>query len=287
MQSASPDDSSDLNEIASTLITASTAADFLSVWLTRKLLSSESQNVLDNYYRNFKGLRSPRLRYFYNSQLKEAEELLRSWQKPRLLEIGVGTGTECLWFALNGADVTGIDVYSRRTKVANERLKVLENCLERTLPCRIETVPLLKFSDQDKFDVIWLEQAFHHLEPRAQVIEAISKLLRPGGYVVLSEANALNPLLQLQLFRIRRFNMFKTIELDNHNIVIGNERVLSARALERNLARVGVTKKAVRYFRLFPSGKIFEPLFGIERRLTSPWLAPIYTHYNFVGQKLG
>ncbi len=116
-------------------------------------------------------------------------------------------------------------------------------------------------------------------------MNAIGELLRPGGYVVLSEANALNPLLQLQLFRARQFNVLKTVYFENEPVIVGNEKILSSRSLARNLARVGFIKRSGRYFRLFPSSTIFEPLFGIERRLSSQWLAPIYTHYNFVGQK--
>lgn len=275
-----------LDEIARALTTAESAAEFLLPWLTQRLLTTESQKLLDGYYRKFRGLRSPRLRYFYNSQLMEIEELIRSHEKARLLEIGVGTGTECLWFAMNGANVTGIDVYPKLIKVARERLTLVESLLGRKLSCCVETVPLLKFKPREKFDIIWLEQAFHHLEPRAQVVDVIGKLLRPGGYVVLSEANALNPLLQLQLFRARRFNMFKIVYFENEPVTIGNERVLTVHSLARHLARAGVTKVSARYFRLFPSSACFEPLFGLERRITSPWLAPLYTHYNFVGQKV-
>ncbi len=62
---------------------------------------------------------SPRLKHFYGLQLLETEELILSLDRPRLLEIGVGTGMEGLWSAMKGADVTGIDVYKSLTDLAN------------------------------------------------------------------------------------------------------------------------------------------------------------------------
>ena len=56
-------------------------------------------------------------------------------------------------------------------------------------------------------------------------------------------------------------------------------------ALPEALASAGIEKQSVRYFRLFPSHPAFEPLFGIERALARSRIAPLYSHYNFVGRK--
>ena len=98
-----------------------------------------------------------------------------------------------------------------------------------------------------------MEQAFHHLEPRAKVLKQIAKLLRAGGRVVFSEANALNPLLQLQLLRVRGFKMFYTVETDRGKMIYGNERVLSRGSLKRLLRGVGIEHVSSRYYRLFPA----------------------------------
>ena len=75
---------------------AATAADFLAIWLNQRLLSEENQKIMDQYYRNFRRLNSPRIRFWYNQQLAEAEAMVRSNPGLRVLEVGVGTGTECL-----------------------------------------------------------------------------------------------------------------------------------------------------------------------------------------------
>jgi len=265
---------------------AATAADFLAIWLNHRLLLEENQKIMDQYYRNFRTLDSRRMRYWYNQQLAEAEAMVRSNPGLRVLEVGVGTGTEFLWWGMLGADVTGIDAFQHCVDVTAERLDVLQRAIGRKLKCSLKTVQITDFEDDAGFDLIWMEQTFHHLEPRTEVLKQIAKLLRPGGRVVFSEANALNPLLQLQLLRVRGFKMFVTVETDRGKVIWGNERVLSRGSLKHLLGEVGIQQESSRYYRVFPAAPMFEPLFGLERRMpSSSWLAPMFTHYNLVGRK--
>jgi SAM-dependent methyltransferase len=264
---------------------ASTAADFLAIWLNHRLLSAASQKLVDDYYRNFRAMHSRRMRHWYNSQVQEAEAIVRETPGLRVLEIGVGTGTEFLWWGMCGAKVTGIDAFPHCISTTMERLEVLQRLTGRTLDCSVKLVPLTKFQDVEGFDLIWMEQAFHHLEPRAAVVERIASLLRPGGRVVLSEANALNPLLQLQLLRARGFKMTIDVQTEQGLVIYGNERVLWRGALARWFRRVGIDQESARYFRVFPSNAVFDYLFPLERSISNQWLAPLFSHYNFVGRK--
>jgi 2-polyprenyl-3-methyl-5-hydroxy-6-metoxy-1,4-benzoquinol methylase len=273
------------NGIARQFASAATAADFLAVWLEHRLLSDGSQKILDDYYRNFGALRSPRLRHWYNQQLAEADAIVNARPGLRVLEIGVGTGSEFLWWGLRGADVTGIDAFQHCIDVAAERRDILRRLTGRRLTCALHTARVTDFADESGFDLIWMEQAFHHIEPRAEALQRIARLLRPGGHVVISEANALNPLLQLQLLRARGLTMTLTVETKQGPLTYGNERVLTRGALRRLLGAVGIEQVSSRYYRMFPARPIFEPLFGLERRVSSAWLAPLFTHYNLVGRK--
>jgi SAM-dependent methyltransferase len=147
-------------------------------------------------------------------------------------------------------------------------------------------IQLIDFNDAEGFDLIWMEQAFHHLEPRAEVLKKISQLLRPGGRVVLSEANALNPLLQLQLLRARGLKMFYNVQTDQGTVIYGNERVLSRRKLAKLLKSVQIEMEDSHYYRLFPSHPFFDSLFALEQKVSSPLFAPAFSHYNFVGRKV-
>lgn len=230
-------------------------------------------------------MRSPRMRHWYNSQVAEAEAIVR--QKPglRVLEIGVGSGSEFLWWGMCGAKVTGIDVFPNCVATTLERLEVLQRLTGRVLDCSAKAVSITEFQDAEGFDLIWMEQAFHHLEPRAEVVEKIASLLRPGGRIVLSEANALNPFLQFQLFRIRGFKTIVNSATERGPMVWGDERILWRGALARWFRQVGIDQESARYYRIFPSGAAFERLFWLERGISSQWLAPLFSHYNFVGRK--
>ncbi len=269
-----------------TIYTASNISEFLSAWLIQKSLSPASQKQLEDYYANFHGLCSERMHFWYRNQIREMEKLISVLDKPRVLDIGFGTGTEALWFAMLGADVTGIEIKSYQTNLAWERLKLLRTKVNRTLQCCIKTNSILDFNDNQGFDIIWMEQAFHHMEPRVKVINKIATLLRPGGYVVISESNALNPLVQLQLFRFRGFKFIVKTMINNKMMKLGNERVLSAPRLMKGLDKAGIYKKSIRYFRIFPSNSIFDSLFGIEKLISKINFPPIFSHYNIVGQKV-
>jgi len=77
-----------------------------------------------------------------------------------------------------------------------------------------------------------------HLEPRDKVVQKLVSLLKPGGHIVISEVNAWNLPLQLQLLRARGLNMFVTyVDEQGTETLMGNERILSAWGLERLFRR--------------------------------------------------
>ena len=262
------------------------ASEFLAVWLERQLLDDADQAALETYYRNFRRLKSARMRHWYDEQIREAEEIVRARPGLRLLEVGFGFGTESLWLASLGARVTGIDVADVCVRVANARLEILRRALDRPLDCNLTYQPLLDF-EAAPFDVLWMEQALHHLEPREAMLDKIAGLVRPGGHLVISEANALNPLLQAQLFRIRGTGTVVPMTTDRGDeILYGYERIMTERTLSAHFARRGFRRLKRRYFRMLPSHPAFDALYGLERRASSPLLAPLYTHFNYVGEKV-
>jgi len=263
--------------------------EFLDIWLNEELLSKDMQKRLRDYYRNWRSLKSARLRYWYTKQLMEVQALIAQTDRPRVLEIGSGKGTEALWLAWQGANITGIEFQDTNFSIAEARLQILNSYRTQELDCRFKNCSIVDFQDKQGFDVIWLEQAFHHLEPREVVTEKIADLLKPGGHVVFQESNALNPFIQALLFRHRGFKTIKYSIRNGKMHPFGNERILSARSLARSMAKVGVDKKSVRYFRCFPANRFFDRLFGIEKFMValqaSGIIAPIFTHYNLVAQR--
>jgi len=270
------------------LLEAPDAAAFLARWLERDWLGPPEGPTLAAYYVSFRRGFSARMRDYYAGQLREVEALVAARPGLRMLEVGCGCGTESLWLALQGADVLGLDVRGDRVAVARRRAALLSAVRGERLAARFERTNLLDLDVDARFDAIWMEQAFHHLEPRADVVARLFSLLQPGGTLIVSEANGWNPLLQAQLL-LRRGPRLVTTYRDEDGAVrpYGNERVLSAAALTRLLGRAGIRRRSVRHFRVFPNHPLFDRLGGLERQLARNALAPLATHYNWVGERVG
>ncbi len=270
--------------IATSFAQAATIDAFLAAWLDHDWLGDADAQAFEIYYGSYRRSFSPRARAHYALQMTEIEARVRGNPGARVLEVGCGMGTESLWLGMQGADITGVDVRPDRLAVAKARHAVLEDQLARSLSCKFLGRSLLDLPGDEKFDFIWMEQTFHHLEPRAQAVEKIAELLKPGGEVVISEANAWNPFLQGQLFLRRGLPKVVTMtSQDGTSIAYGDERVTTAGALRRTLARVGIFQVSVRHFRAFPNRAVFQSVAGLERALAAARVVPLLTHFNYVG----
>jgi SAM-dependent methyltransferase len=254
-----------------------TIDQFLSYWLTNAMLPAAEQRVFDHYYRSYKKHFGPYVRHWYARQTKELTELIRERGTPRVLEVGCGCGTEALWAAIQGAEVTGIDIADDLLAAARARLGLLEGLTGNRLRCRLRRASVITFADGAPFDIVFLEQTFHHLEPRADVVAALSRLVAPGGHLILSESNAWNPFLQAMLFKMRGT---KTI-VHHLGHVWGHERITWPLMLVRLFRPYGLRPVGLHYFRIFPNIAVADRLRFVDRRLPA-FLKPIFTHYNLV-----
>jgi SAM-dependent methyltransferase len=262
-----------------------TIADFLAFWLRENPLSGQERRVFEIYYGSYVRRFSPYMRHHFTDQTREISALIRSERRPRVLEIGAGCGTESLWFALLGAEVTALDVTGERLAVARARQEWLQQHLGHVLNARFVEMSLFDFEPETGFDLIWMEQTFHHLEPREQLYEKLLRLLKPGGSVVICEVNAWNVLLQAQFFLQRGFKT-KTSFVDSHGkrVEYGNERVTTSAALRRGLERAGFTVNTVRPFRLLPNSNPPESWLRIEEKIVAAFPA-LSTHYIIVAKR--
>lgn len=273
-------------EFAEGLQKAETIADFLNLWFTYDLLSESSHRIFCDYYANWRRSFNPYIRYHYSDQIRELAQCLGRFPQPEVLEVGCGCGTETLYmsYAL-AANVTAIDLRSERLAVAIERKTVMENCLGKPLACIFQNCSLFELARGTIFDVIWLEQAFHHLEPRREVALTLSKHLKPGGYLVISESNYWNPYIQLDLFMKRGTNtLVDYTDISGKQHQYGNERIISASGICEIMAAAGVEHVQTRYYRLFPNFACFERLRPFEQ-VVPQWFRPFFVNYNWVGRK--
>jgi SAM-dependent methyltransferase len=98
------------------------------------------------------------------------------WQGRRVLEIGVGAGTDFVNFARSGAVLTGVDLTPAAVDHARRRL-ALEDL---TADLRVGSGEALPFAD-GTFDLVYSWGVIHHAEHPHRIVREIRRLLAPGG----------------------------------------------------------------------------------------------------------
>lgn len=262
-------------------------SEFLKVWFEVEFKYTKNTEIFRRYYKNYVKNFSNRMQFFYSYQTKDIIKYISMHKKSKVLEIGCGCGTESLYMAYAcGAEVVGIDIQSSRLDVAKERLEILESQSDKKIQCRFSLESVLNHEiTHDGYDVIWMEQAFHHLEPRDQIVKKITSLLKPGGRLFIAESNFLNILIQLVLFKKRGFKTIKTFTDENGEISqYGDERIISSKSLSKLFKLNGINTITIDYFRCFPSGNLFDKFLDFEIKIPK-MLKFLFTHYNYIGIK--
>ncbi|WP_404474858.1 bifunctional 2-polyprenyl-6-hydroxyphenol methylase/3-demethylubiquinol 3-O-methyltransferase UbiG [Vreelandella venusta] len=103
----------------------------------------------------------------------------------RVLDVGCGGGILSESMAHRGAKVTGIDLGEAPLGVA--RLHAEESGVE--IDYRNISVEALADQQAGSFDIVTCMEMLEHVPDPASVIQACSRLVRPGGYVFFSTLN--------------------------------------------------------------------------------------------------
>jgi len=94
----------------------------------------------------------------------------------RILEVGVGAGTDHLQWARAGCECFGVDLTDAAIETTRERLAMygLTSQLQRV---DAETLPFV----DGQFDLVYSWGVIHHSERPDRIIAEIARVLRPGG----------------------------------------------------------------------------------------------------------
>ena len=249
-------------------------SSFLRWWLQEPRLPEESQLELNKYYLSYIRSFDRRMQYWYTHQLEPISKRILLNKQITVLDVGCGCGTESLWMAILGAKVIALDPFPKKIACAKARKLCLESECGLSLDVQFIQTSVLNYVPDRKIDLIWMEQAFHHLEPRDKSLDHLAGILNSGGRMMFSESNAWNPLLQLQLLKFRGL---KTITYGEYG-EYGNERILTPGSLARQLRSRGLKVLDRRYFRVFPNHPLVTQFMSLEEHCPQ-LLFPLFTHY--------
>jgi len=103
----------------------------------------------------------------------------------RILDVGCGGGILCESFALEGAEVVGIDLAEAGLEVAKLHL------LESGLNVNYQKITAEEFakSNTETFDIVTCMEMLEHVPEPSSIIKSCSKLAKPQGKVFFSTIN--------------------------------------------------------------------------------------------------
>lgn len=131
-----------------------------------------------------KELNTEQLRKGFLKYTRKAFHMLPKMDKPRILDIGCGTGIPTIELAqLSNGEIIGIDI-------DQDALDKLDLKIEKKgLSARVTTIncSLYKTEFPDKhFNILWDEGVIHILDIKKSLKEC-SRLLKPNGFLVIGE----------------------------------------------------------------------------------------------------
>jgi SAM-dependent methyltransferase len=132
--------------------------------------------------------------FTYRIILKTINTYLNESKKQRILDIGCGAGTLCLYYGKKGNKVSGIDISKKAVQNATESAKILHL---KNVTFKQMNFP--KEIPKDTYDFIIFTEVIEHLEDDQLALKKIYSLLKPNGIAVISTPSQNAPLHKLGL----------------------------------------------------------------------------------------
>lgn len=158
-------------------------------------LSENERSSFEGYYRSaglLKDWRRPFFRHHYALPLLLAvRELFSAAGRPRILDLGCGTGTQSLLFALLGAEVVAVDMDESALEVFRKRKALYEKRSGRSLDINIRSgnVFEMDFQSLGSFTAVYSLFAFNLMQPTKDLLERLEPHLTSRAVMAIQDGN--------------------------------------------------------------------------------------------------
>ena len=119
-------------------------------------------------------------------------ELMGELKGKRVLDVGAGLGESSVYFALQGARVTAVDLSPGMVECAVALGKIHGVAIEGIVQSG-ETLEV----EPDSYDIVYVANTIHHVTDKRQLFQQIRKALKPGGRFFSFDPLAYNPVIQV------------------------------------------------------------------------------------------
>lgn len=150
----------------------------------------------------------------------------------QVLEIGCGMGTHAEMLLRNGASLTAIDQTALAVQSTRRRLEL------KQLDARVLQQDAEKLTLPDRsFDVVWTWGVIHHSSSTEQCVSEISRVLRPGGRLMMMVYYRPSLVFYLHCGLIRGVLLGKLLRQSLHQIYVNATDGFYARVFSKSELR--------------------------------------------------
>lgn len=189
--------------------------------------------------------------------------------KIKILDVGGGNGTWSLLFSLAGAEVDMVELSKGGVDLAQKRKNWYEKKYNRTLLLNFYHHNVLSLDKKYYYDIIYLKDVLHYLEPKEIYLKHSASLLNKKGILVISDVNGCNFLVNLYFFLKRGF---KKVEMRDDLepgklVTYGRENIISPFLLSKMIKKIGFGFVKIDLFKFTPDKKYFSKIDKLIEKL--------------------
>jgi SAM-dependent methyltransferase len=162
------------------------------------LVMQSKQAFYDSYHQKndkyIKVIRENNFTYFYIQRTLQSDCIKASNFAIKVLDVGCGVGTLCLYLASKGAKTKGVDVSERAITIAKHAAKTLQ--LKN-----VEFVKKQLWSGKADFDLVICSEVIEHVEDDQRLLKDIKDKLKKRGRLLLTTPSKNNFLYRVGYYK--------------------------------------------------------------------------------------